>query len=381
MKKTRLLFFAALATTAFNFSSCSDDDKPTFNIPTTNIDGDAYTMGGSLRLLYSIDNGANYSATVPANIGENVHVFVKLNNGTTDLTTDDFDIDWTGSSPAPTAIESGVAEFVVSANIAVQVTVTDKMTLVTSHRANGKFFAVNPSTGALTEAFTPMYADAALTSVRGFVYHYKKGLYYASLNTDKGGYLYTINPSTKVATRINENNGANGAAVWDAVVNWAVAADDSLIAIGDFNGDGNGVVKFGTDGGRSAKTAQADICCALGMLYDAAAGEFQIANGENANEGEVIIDRVTNAGVFVGESTAMDLVGFSDDFSSDYIYLRTMAKSPAGEVYGTLYSSEFRKTYFVKINIASATITYVATLGENNENQYNSLAFIPNYTL
>lgn len=381
MKKTRLLFFAALATAAFNFSSCSDDDKPTFNIPTTNIDGDAYTMGGDLRLLYSIDNGANYSTTVPTNIGKDVHVLVKLNNGTTDLTTDDFDIDWTGSSPAPTVAESGVAEFVASTNIAVQVTVTDKMTLVTSHRANGKFFAVNTTTGALTEAFTPMYADAALSGVRGFVYHYKKGLYYASLNTDKGGYLYTINPSTKVATRINENDGANGAEVWDAVVNWAVAADDSLIAIGDFNGDGNGVVKFGTDGGRSTKTAEADICCALGMLYDATAGEFQIANGENANEGEVIIDRVTNAGVFVGESVTMSLAGFSDDFSGDYIYLRTMAKSPTGEVYGTLYSAEFKKTYFVKINIASATVTYVTTLGENNENQYNSLAFIPNYTL
>ena len=155
MKKTRLLFIAALATAAFNFSSCSDDDKPRFNIPTTDIDGDAYTMGGDLRLLYSIDNGANYSATVPTNIGKDVHVLVKLNNGTTDLTTDDFDIDWTGSSPAPTVAESGEAEFVASTNIAVQVAVTDKMTLVTSHRANGKFFTVNTTTGALTEAFTP----------------------------------------------------------------------------------------------------------------------------------------------------------------------------------------------------------------------------------
>jgi hypothetical protein len=381
MKIMRLLAFATFTLALLYLASCSDDDAPTFTFPTANINATGYTMGGTPQFLYSTDGGTTYSATIPTNISSGQTIKVKVNNGTADLNPDDFEFDWTGSSPAPVSESNGVADFLVSTDVTLALKITDKISLVTSHRGNGKFYTINTATGALTEAFTPTYDANALLSVRGFVYHYKKGLFYASQNTDAGGYLYSINPANKVATRINENNGANGAEVWDAIVNWAVASDDSLIALGDFNDDGNGVVKFGTDGGRSKKTAQADICCALGMIYNVTAGTFQIANGYDASEGEVIIQTLTNAGAFTGEPvTITTFTGFPNDLSLDYIYLRTMAKSNDGTIYGTLYDSESKKTFFVKVNISGAAITYVSTLGADNNNQYNSLAYIPNYT-
>ena len=66
--------------------------------------------------------------------------------------------------------------------------------------------------------------------------------YNANGSSPRKGFLYTIDPATKVSTVINSNNGAGGNAIWDAINNWGVMPDDSLLGYGDFNGDGNGLV-------------------------------------------------------------------------------------------------------------------------------------------
>src|SRR6187551_2297085 len=213
-----LLMVAVIGLVTVQLFSCKDDDEPTFSFPSSpTVDSNGYTMGGTLVFLYSVDNGVTFTATVPTGLASGAKVLVKVNNGTTDLLAEDFTFDWSGSVPAPADSSAPVAEFVITGNATPSVKITDKMTIVTSHRANGKFYSVNPSSGVTKEEFTPTYGGTALLSARAFVYHYKKGLFYASQNTDAGGYLYTINPATKVATRINENNGANGAEVWDAI--------------------------------------------------------------------------------------------------------------------------------------------------------------------
>ena len=381
MTKSKIFFLAAVAFAMFQLSSCRSDDDPTFSIPSPTINEDGYSLGGTLKYLYSTDGGLTFSATPPTNIAGGGNVLIKVNNGTTDLTAEDFDFDWSGSSPVPSNSGAAVAEFTVTSNITVNVKIVDKMTMITSHRSNGKFFEVNPTTGATKELFTPTYGDNPLLSVRGFVYHYNKNLFYASVNTDAGGYLYTINPSTKVATRINENDGANGAAIWDAIVNWAVASDDSLVAVGDFNDDGNGIVKFGTNGGRSAKTAEAEICCALGMIYDASAKSLVLANGSNTNNGEVLIETFTQAGVSTGSVLITDFQSFPEDVSTSRLSLRCMVKAKDGSIYGNLFTDATKKTFFVKIDSTTKKITYISTLGADAANQYNSLAIVPNYTL
>jgi hypothetical protein len=382
MKKLRLMLgFAIIAFSAIQLTSCGDDD-PTYSFPSANIDDEEYTMGGTVRILYSTDGGANFTETVPSGIGNGAIVKAKLNNGTVDLTTADFEFDWSGSVPAPSNATSDVAEFTVGSDVVINVKGEDKWSLITSHRTSGKVFIVDKATGAKTESFTPMFNANALTSLRGFVYHKNQKKFYVTQNTDAGGDLYTIDPATKVATRINDNLGSADNEIWDAVVNWAVAADDSLIGIGDFNDDGNGIVKFGTNGGRSKKTAQADICCALGMLYDASAQKFTIANAWATEDKQVLIEDYTHTGALSGSPIEITTFnGFPDDLATYWLNVRSMAKDKDGVIYGNMFSDDNKKTYFVKIDLTAKTITYVAVIGADAANQHNVLVFVPTYTL
>ena len=371
-----MLFCAAVA-----LQSCKDDDDPTFRVGGAEIEADGYTAEGTLRLLYSVDDGGTFTATVPTDVKPGTKVLVKVNNGTSDLSDADFSFDWSGSTPAPSNVAGDIAEFTFGSNNAsINVEVADLWSLVSSHRNTGKFYSLDKTNGDSTEIFTVTFDGGKLSSVRGFVYHYNQKSFYASVNTDVGGYLYKIAPVTKVATRINENNGSDDHDVWDAIVNWAVAPDDSLIAVGDFNDDGNGIVKFGTDGGRSSKTTVVDICCGLGMLYDATASELLVGNGWESNDGEIIIDVVGLDGEITDSHTITNFEGFPTDFSEYWLTLKAMAKDKDGVIYGILFNDGEKDSFLVKIDLAAGSISYVSTLGTDNANQFNTLVFLPNYT-
>jgi hypothetical protein len=249
--------------------------------------------------------------------------------------------------------------------------------LITSHRATGTFYKIDVKTGLTTEIFTPTLGGNSLTAIRAFVYHPKKKLFYASATSNPNGFLYTINPKTKEATVINNNDGNGGAyQVWDAIVNWAVDKDDSLIAIGDFNSDGNGIVKFGTDGGRSLKTKVVDFCCGLAMIYDKKTGNMLVGSGEDTNNNEIDIVSINAAGTITSTSTITTFTGFNDDFPNSWLTLKAMVKSKNGDVYGILNNYDSGKSFFVSIDLDGEEITYISTLGADESNMYNSLAYI-----
>jgi hypothetical protein len=387
MKKCLLL---AMLCCTIAIQSCNDDDEaPKFDVGSATINDDNYTGGGTLKLLYSTDGGTTYSETAPR-FEKDKTVMVKVNNGTADITSDDFTFDWSGSSLAPSDAADDVASFVTSnEDLIVDVTVSDIMTLITSHRTTGKFYSVNPTNGDTTFLFKPTYNGATLNDVRAFVYHPTMNKYYASVNSYvnqdgvQAGYLYTIDPSTKVATRINENDGNGGQyAIWDAIVNWAVAADDSLIALGDFNGDGNGIVKFGTNGGRGLRTIEADVCCGLGMIYERSSSTFTVASGWNTYYNEVEIMNISGAdGKQNGSDMVYNFSGFTDSFASEYLYIKAMAQDKEGNIYGLLYPTSLKKTYFVKIDLAAKKISYIRTLGANGSNQFNNLTLVAKHLL
>lgn len=257
--------------------------------------------------------------------------------------------------------------------------------LVTSHRQTGVFYKVDKKTGETKEIFTPTLSGGTLKEIRAFVYHPKENLFYASASTSiygeafaRKGYLYSMNPKTKVATLINNNDGDGGDyAVWDAINNWAVAEDDSLVGIGDFNDDGNGIVKFGTDGGRSLKTIEAPVCCGNGMLYDKKTGVMQVATGWDTDDGEIDIVTIDAEGVVTSTITITTFTGFPDDLSITWLTMKAMAKDKNGDVYAILYHYDLGKSYLVTVDIEGEEITYLSTLGVDEDNQYNSLAFIP----
>lgn len=245
------------------------------------------------------------------------------------------------------------------------------------------------ATGTTTEAFTIQEGANTLTDLRAFVYHPKQDKFFISESSSPGGKLYSVNVSTKAATLINDNTGGEDGIEydeWDAVVNWAVAPDDSLISIGDFNDDDNGIVKFGTNGGRSHKTIPADICCGMGMVYDGATGGFTIGNSWNSDDGEVIIEKFNKDGVSQEEIIITTLEGFpadnpedavNDDLTTQWLTTKGLVRAGDGTHYGLLFGYDNKKTYFVKIDLTAEKVTFISILGSNNSNQYNVLAFVP----
>lgn len=275
--------------------------------------------------------------------------------------------------------------------------------LITSNRSTGQFYQIDVTTGTTTPLFKITYNGETLYDIRGFVYHPKLQKYFASVNSyenlgdgEQNGTLYSIDPATKVATQINDNDGKVNASdpnqsyeIWDAIVNWAVASDDSLVAVGDFNGNGNGFVKFGTNGGRSLKTTTANVCCGLGMIYDAETGQAWVGN--DPNDGEVYLEQFdTQTGESLDDISLTTFEGFPDDFNeisaTSWMPLKGMAtnsEDPAGTIYGLLFNNESasKKTYFVILDLDNSKVKYVSTLGLNVGDQYNSLTFVPSNKL
>ncbi len=233
--------------------------------------------------------------------------------------------------------------------------------------------------------FTLTYGDASLNEIRAFVYHPKRKQFFASVSTyangDRAGFLYSVNPSTRQATRINENDGENGHEVWDAIVNWVVAPDDSLLAIGDFNDEGNGFVKFGTDGKRAAKTKEAEACCGLGMVKDG--DGLLLANGWDTSDGEVILENFSITGERGNAKSITNFENFppESNVSDHWLPIKAMANDKAGNLFALLFDESTEITYFVKIDrTGNGKVTYISTIGDQNSNQYNSLTLIPKHS-
>jgi hypothetical protein len=197
---------------------------------------------------------------------------------------------------------------------------------------------------------------------------------------------------------INDNDGKvnptdvnQSYSIWDAIVSWAIDADDSLIAVGDFNSNGNGFVKFATDGKRGKGTVQADVCCGLGMIYDAENKLAILGNGENQESGEINIETFNvTTGESVNEVSITNFEGFPESFNEivedSWMPMKGLAKdpkNPAAKMYGLLFNYEdnSKKTYFVEVDVENQVIRYISTIGESVGDQYNMLTYIPSNKL
>ncbi len=257
--------------------------------------------------------------------------------------------------------------------------------LISGNRTTGKFYSVNETTGATKEIFTPTSNGATLTEVRAVVYHPKKNLFYFAQNSTALGVnnvlgnLYSMNPTTKVATLINDNTTSK---LIYAIANWSIAKDDSLVGLGYLRtGSGSSIVKFGTDGKQTAKVVTSNFCCGMGMLYDSKTNKFTLSN-DGAYANKVYVNEMDGAtGVLSNEKIITTFSGFPEDFSvSSNLYLKAMAQNGStATIYGLLYNSipASRKTYFVKIDLTAKSMTYISTIGADNNNQYNNLTYVP----
>lgn len=343
------------------------------------IDDGDYTGGGTVNFLYSTDEGKTYQNTVPQ-LHEGDLLMVKLNNGTADLTTDDFNFDWSFSSLQPEDPTAAVARYIAkTSNFQVYVVVKDKVLLVTSHRSTGVFYSLDTLTGAKAELFTPLYNSAPIAGTRGFVYHTEKDKFYASTSTNEGGTIYEIDPATNAATVINDNNSETGPE-WFAIANFVVLPDDSLMGIGRLNDpDHYALMKFGTDGKKSPRSFPLDVCCSLGMIYNNNTEELIIA--DDPDEGSIRLVRSEVDGETIDTRDIYELENFPTDVSALWLPTRSMAMDRDGKTFAIMFNDNTKESYLVRINTDVPSVTYIATLGADANNQYNTLAFIPRHAL
>ena len=262
-----------------------------------------------------------------------------------------------------------------------------KNLLVVNDFISGKFYTIEKETGAVTEIFTVKYDNNDFINLRAFVYHRGENKFYAATNREGGADLYVINPETREAELITENSGGNATRTvidgWSSIADLAVSEDDSLYATVYYDTDqaAGGFLKFGVDGNHAEKgiDAEGGICCGMGMILDQKNNEVIVANGwDQSNDGTIDIEVFdANSGESKSLTTIDTFEGFSEDFSTNYIAIRTMIRDQDGKIFAILYDAYDDFSYFVTVDLTAEKITRVATLSENSDAQFTGLAFVP----
>jgi hypothetical protein len=371
------------------FESCEEKEPQRFEIKDVTIDATGYT-GSTPKFLFSTGD-ISYSETLPK-VKPGAKIRVHIYNDQEQLSGTDFRFDWSLSTPAPVSTIGAFAEFTATSDLQIHVTISDVMELIT-HRDDGTFLNINKIYGWADRVFVVRYNSEPLYSIQAFAYHPKQQRYYASVTGNNtangivGGYLYTIDPITNIATRINENNGTSGIQ-WTDIDSWAVGEDDSLVAIGDFGDRGTGIGKFGKDGGPSLTVRNIDICCG-GIVLDQKTKQILAANGVNSGPGEVDIENISANGTILNSTTISTFLNFPRNMADGISIPTGLAKDEEGILYGVIRTTfppllQTREYYFVKINLHSPSIEYISTLDgafEMTYHNYYGLAWIPRHVL
>ena len=100
--------------------------------------------------------------------------------------------------------------------------------LIIVDRAGGTVSTVNTETGALTNITTFSFNSTDLTNIRSLAYNEITEMLYAGQNNNGGGQLFEIDPATKVATLINDNDDGTGTMEWYGLADIHVVANGDL---------------------------------------------------------------------------------------------------------------------------------------------------------
>ena len=107
-----------------------------------------------------------------------------------------------------------------------------------------------------------------------------------------------------------------------------------------------------------------------------------ILSNDGTYKNKVIISDLDGAtGALTNQIDIITFTGFPEDFSvASSLSLKAMAQNGStATVFGLLYNgiSASKKTYFVKIDLTAKSMTYISTIGADNNNQYNNLTYVP----
>ncbi|MGC9471671.1 MAG: hypothetical protein ACP5D1_09010 [Bacteroidales bacterium] len=203
-----------------------DEDPVTFTVNAGVIDDEEYTAGGTLLLMFSTDDGSSWVSD-PGRVEEGTVVMVKVTSGDVDLTSDNFEFDWSASEPVPANPTDDVAVFQVEGTLTVSVKVTDILDLVVVKRSDGTVHSVNTSTGQLTLKGMIVYDSEPLAGLRGLVYDPATGMCYSGATAQGNGCFYSVNMKTGEATLLNNNIEFE----WDGIADLILAPDGNIMGV------------------------------------------------------------------------------------------------------------------------------------------------------
>ncbi len=355
-------------------TSCKKDEDPRFQVSSTSINSDAYTGGGTLKALYSTDAGNNYTEELPTGLLAGSIVLVKINNGTEDLTADNFSFDWSGSSVVPAVTDGAIASFTIASSaLTIEVTVADIVDLMGVKSDTGGLYRIDRGTGDTTLVGSITLAGAALPKLRGMVYNYNDNTLYTSATADGSGKLYSLNPATLEATTINENPGDD----WYGISDLLITADNTILSnLWYKNATESGLAYFTTAG---VTTNVGDrilfnpsICCGKALVYGASESEL-ITTADNLE-----VYSSTLAGALTLLTTAVP-EGFAAGAALSQI--KNLVKDTDGKIYAIAFDDTNDTTYLAELIIEESKLIFIKQLGTNKSNGFNALCWVPRHAL
>lgn len=232
--------------------------------------------------------------------------------------------------------------------------------MVVYNRTTGVFSAINKVDGALTTLGTITMNGEILTGLRDVVYRSSNATIYATSNANSpaDGKIYSINPSTLVATVLNDNANDD----WYAVPGIELSNGKLLGTVywDEYNYEEySGLIWFNLDGtvfDRKYFTYQGDdynICCGMGLEYGANSNEILMSY-----EREIVVSDLNG---LVSEVIEITGSGFPADDrlgGGNYLaYIRCIEKDANGTLYGLDQNGAFGT-----INLETGTFNYITKL-------------------
>lgn len=249
--------------------------------------------------------------------------------------------------------------------------------MVVYNRDSGVFSAINKSTGALTALGSITFDGQPLTGLRDVVYNSSNGTVYASSNANSpgDGKIYSVNPTTLVATVINDNAEEDWYAIPGLVMNNGKLMGTVYWDYYDYE-EYSGLVWLNLDGSISNVayfTYQGDdynVCCGMGLVYGVTNSQIYISY-----EREIVVSDLNGN---VSEVIELTPVGFpptrnaEETLGGSYLgYVRCLEKDANGVLYGLDENGVFGT-----IDLEMGTFNYIATLSPDS-NDWLALSMIP----
>ncbi|MBL7858997.1 MAG: hypothetical protein JNM57_15000 [Cyclobacteriaceae bacterium] len=239
--------------------------------------------------------------------------------------------------------------------------------MVVAERSSGKIFTVDKATGALAETGLVTFNEVGLTNIRAMIYNPGNQTIYASAADDGGGKIYSINPSTMVATVLNPNTNHD----WYGVADLLISSDNKILASLYFDSDpsGPGLVKFSLTGeiGTRIMFSDDNICCGMGIVYGSSTSQVLVSSYDMEIYSSDLSGTVTLLTTLVPE-------GFNDTPSDD-LYIQNIVKDNAGKVYAIVYDADNTDTFLASIDLTNSKLVEIGKMNTSN-NRYHALMLI-----